>query len=128
MHCSTQITTPSELTQNSGCVHLDSYACWRYHACMLGTLLIANDLLIYHSMTEIYRCWIVYIRSWSVIVIPGVILAADAVCGCLSIWRQTIHALGHTVTNEEVKAYLKPFYVLTIVQNIITTGSSVTLW
>lgn len=53
MHCSTQITTPSELTQNSGCVHLDSYACWRYHACMLGTLLIANDLLIYYSMSDI---------------------------------------------------------------------------
>lgn len=73
---------------------------------------------------QIYRCWIVYSRSWPIIIIPAILWAADAACGCLFVWKQTTQGPGQMVTNGEVKPFLTAFYALTIVQNLYTTGSS----
>jgi hypothetical protein len=77
-------------------------------------------------MMLVYRCWVVYGRSWLVISLPGLlVLGNTAVTGVVLYLEITLnqHAL---LSVKQIKPFGAAFWALTIVINIITTGAGPT--
>ncbi|KAJ7846032.1 hypothetical protein B0H14DRAFT_963320 [Mycena olivaceomarginata] len=78
------------------------------------------------DMMLVYRCWVVYGRSWLVISLPGLlVLGNTAVTGVVLYLEITLnqHAL---LSVKQIKPFGAAFWALTIVINIITTGAGPT--
>ncbi|KAJ7326169.1 hypothetical protein DFH08DRAFT_884978 [Mycena albidolilacea] len=74
------------------------------------------------DMMLVYRCWVIYGRSWLVISLPGLlVLGNTAVTGVVLYLEITLnqHAL---LSVKQIKPFGAAFWALTIVINIITTG------
>ncbi|KAJ7860615.1 hypothetical protein B0H14DRAFT_3863722 [Mycena olivaceomarginata] len=70
----------------------------------------------------VYRCWIVYSRSWLAISLPGLlVLGNTAVTGVVLYIEITLnqHAL---LSVKQIKPFGAAFWALTVVINVITTG------
>jgi hypothetical protein len=74
----------------------------------------------------VYRCWIVYSRSWLAISLPGLlVLGNTAVTGVVLYIEITLnqHAL---LSVKQIKPFGVAFWALTVVINVITTGTGST--
>lgn len=97
---------------------------WRCDTGENGYSGLRGSLTHFLNFAKVYRCWIVYGKSFAVVVVPSLLWAADAACGGVVLWIQaTIE--GHSIVNVgKLKPFLTSFTALTIVQNMITTCTS----
>ncbi|KAJ6529983.1 hypothetical protein DFH09DRAFT_1411391 [Mycena vulgaris] len=70
----------------------------------------------------VYRCWVVYGRSWLAISLPLLLVLGNiAVTGVVLYLEITLHA--HALLNiKQLKPFGAAFWAMTIVINVITTG------
>ncbi|KAF8997196.1 hypothetical protein BDQ17DRAFT_1248936 [Cyathus striatus] len=69
----------------------------------------------------IYRCWIVYSRSWRVIIISILLWIGAAISMTLIIQIQAnLHTSG-TVTAAKLQPPNRSFWIISIIQNVLTT-------
>ncbi|KAF8982123.1 hypothetical protein BDQ17DRAFT_1316598 [Cyathus striatus] len=70
----------------------------------------------------IYRCWIVYSRSWRIITVSILLWIGATISMAFVIHIQaTLHASG-TVTAKELEPPNRSFWILSIIQNLLTTS------
>jgi hypothetical protein len=74
------------------------------------------------AMMQVYRCWIVYGRSWLVIALPLLLVLGNAaVAGVVMYLEITLHA--HALLNiRQLKPFGAAFWAMTIVINVLTTS------
>jgi hypothetical protein len=73
---------------------------------------------------QVYRCWIIYEKSWRVVAFPMLLWLGTAACTAMNIQIEAnlhSHAL---ITSGSLQPVIISFWVLTITQNILTTGQS----
>ncbi|KIJ46937.1 hypothetical protein M422DRAFT_206169 [Sphaerobolus stellatus SS14] len=71
----------------------------------------------------VYRCWVIYGRSWKVVAIPLILWLGDIACAIGVIRLEAIlHQRTTTVTAADLTPWISSFWSLTISLNIITTG------
>ncbi|KAJ7151024.1 hypothetical protein C8R46DRAFT_824008, partial [Mycena filopes] len=71
----------------------------------------------------IYRCWVVYGKSWLVIAFSLLLYAGSSVCSIMILRIEATLRSHVLVTGAgSLKPLILSFWVLTIVQNILTTG------
>ncbi|KAJ7586072.1 hypothetical protein C8J56DRAFT_946099 [Mycena floridula] len=70
----------------------------------------------------IYRCWIVYAKSYFVIILPLLLWMANTSCGMVLVWIQSTIRTQTTLLAGKFGPFLTGFASITIVQNIITTS------
>lgn len=75
---------------------------------------------------QIFRCWKVYSKSWRVVAFSILLYLGGTACAVMILRVEaTLHS--HTlITSNSLNPLILSFWVLTIVQNIITTGQSAT--
>jgi hypothetical protein len=71
---------------------------------------------------QVYRCWVVYGRSWLAISLPLLLVLGNmAVTGVVLFLEVTLNQ--HALLNiSKLKPFGAAFWALTIVINVITTG------
>jgi preprotein translocase subunit SecG len=68
--------------------------------------------------------WIVYRQSWSVLLIPLVLLAADLTAGlgfAATVWSLSLKK-GASIMDAKVASWLIAFFTLTLALNLLCTG------
>ncbi|KAJ7036754.1 hypothetical protein C8F04DRAFT_1394021 [Mycena alexandri] len=70
----------------------------------------------------IYRCWVVYGRSWRIVAFPILLWIGGAVCTVTNIVLEARLHSDALVTSKSLRPVIISFWVLTIVLNILTTG------
>ncbi|KAJ7152895.1 hypothetical protein C8R46DRAFT_1120710 [Mycena filopes] len=70
----------------------------------------------------IYRCWVVYERSWRIVAFPILLWIGGAVCTVMNIVLEIRLHSNALVTSTSLRPVIISFWVLTIVLNILTTG------
>ena len=71
---------------------------------------------------QVYRCWIVYSKSKTIVILPSLLWLGSAVCGVIIIARQiSIHATVSLTTVSKMQPFMIAFLTSTLVQNIVTT-------
>ncbi|KAF8579889.1 hypothetical protein K439DRAFT_348554 [Ramaria rubella] len=77
---------------------------------------IIGDLIL------IYRCFIVYNRSWLVISIPAIIWLATLVCSSIGINKTNNLDTSANIDDKSLIPWITSILVLTMVQNLATTS------
>ncbi|KAJ7576922.1 hypothetical protein C8J56DRAFT_971940 [Mycena floridula] len=70
----------------------------------------------------IYRCWVVYGKSYLVIAFPLLIWMADTACAMVLTWIEATFHSHSLLLAGKFGPFLTSFASLTIVQNVITTA------
>ncbi|KAJ7183459.1 hypothetical protein C8R46DRAFT_984653 [Mycena filopes] len=70
----------------------------------------------------IYRCWVVYERSWRIVAFPILLWIGGAVCTVMNIVLEIRLHSNALVTSTSLRPVIISFWVLTIILNILTTG------
>ncbi|KAJ6595600.1 hypothetical protein DFH09DRAFT_973684, partial [Mycena vulgaris] len=70
----------------------------------------------------IYRCWIVYSKSWRVVALPILLFLGGGVCNVMTLILEANLHSNALVTSKALKPVITAFWILTIVLNILTTG------
>lgn len=74
------------------------------------------------SAAAIYRCWVLWGRDWKVILLPCILLIVNLVAGYTVCATYASVDPTSTVFNPRLNTWIKIFYSLAVVLNIITTG------
>ncbi|KAF9461131.1 hypothetical protein BDZ94DRAFT_1299406 [Collybia nuda] len=69
----------------------------------------------------IYRCWIVYSRSWRILVAPTIFFLGDIGCAMVVIYRESTLRAKVLVNSSYIKPIFTGFYAASISLNILTT-------
>lgn len=85
------------------------------NSCYVISVLLADLLLL-------YRTYVVWGRNYLVVIIPFLILAADAGMGIWFNWSITVAVPGRSVLVSNVFARSKYFYIATLSFNVICTA------
>lgn len=74
---------------------------------------------------QIYRCFVIYSRSWKIALLPILMWLADVACSVMIIFI-TATLRQDTVISQQhmLKPFLLSFFIVTIALNFLTTGMS----
>ncbi|KAK7693605.1 hypothetical protein QCA50_003174 [Cerrena zonata] len=70
----------------------------------------------------IYRCWIIWDRSYKVIALPGVLLIASIISGYMVCGLYATFDPTTSVFDPKLTHWVRTFYSVAVVQSAITTG------
>lgn len=73
----------------------------------------------------IYRCYVIYLRNIWIIVLPTVLWIVDTACAIRIVQLQSLIITPDTINSETLIPWLSAFWVITVSQNIITTGKHI---
>lgn len=91
----------------------------RLRICWYISLKISPQQLI---ELQIYRCWILYFRAWSIVVIPIIIWILDSVCLIAYIFMQALASNPEHVVHQWTTALVTGAWGSTIAINIYVTS------
>ncbi|THU96034.1 hypothetical protein K435DRAFT_966118 [Dendrothele bispora CBS 962.96] len=74
------------------------------------------------GLAAIYRVYIVWGHNWRIIILPTILLVADIIAGFTVIGKFAAAAPGAVLFDESINQWLKTFFSVTVVLNIITTS------
>ncbi|KAG6865532.1 hypothetical protein C0991_001725 [Blastosporella zonata] len=74
------------------------------------------------SAAAIYRCWILWNKNWKVILLPITLLIANLVSGYTVCATYAVVLPTDTVFNSRLDRWIKTFYSVAVILNIMTTG------
>jgi hypothetical protein len=97
----------------SFCKHFWATECWYEH-------ILVKDIFL--TSTKIYRCWIVYEKTWQMIVFSLLLWLGTAACTAMNIQIETSLHSHALITSRSLQPVIILFWVLTIAQNFLTTG------
>ncbi|KAJ7719956.1 hypothetical protein B0H16DRAFT_1218975, partial [Mycena metata] len=83
------------------------------------------DVLLQTTLGDgmlIFRCWMVYSKSWPVVVFSMLLWLGGSVCTVMIIRIEATLRSDTLITSDSLKPLILSFWILTIVQNILTTG------
>ncbi|KAJ7144466.1 hypothetical protein C8R44DRAFT_916504, partial [Mycena epipterygia] len=88
--------------------------------------LITADVLyvtqcILGDSIAVYRCWVLWDRSWSIVALPLILLAANIVSGYVSC-QQLATSTAERLFDPAVRDWIMAFYTLAVAHNAVTTG------
>ncbi|KZO96039.1 hypothetical protein CALVIDRAFT_146969 [Calocera viscosa TUFC12733] len=69
----------------------------------------------------IYRCWLIWERRVSVVVVPVVLLVCSTFSGYIVAWLFVKNKADNSVFDTDLYGWIISFYTLALVQNLITT-------
>ncbi|KAF9463941.1 hypothetical protein BDZ94DRAFT_1137148, partial [Collybia nuda] len=69
----------------------------------------------------IYRCWIVYSRSWKILIAPMIFFLGDVGCAIVVTFREATLRARVLVNSSSIKPLFTGFYAASIALNILTT-------
>ncbi|KAJ7599495.1 hypothetical protein C8J56DRAFT_916817 [Mycena floridula] len=87
-----------------------------------GPLTVFQDIANYVSVMKIYRCWIVYGKSYLVVLLPLLLWMTNISCGMVLIWIQATIRTQTSILAGRFGPFLTAFASVTIVQAVITTS------
>ncbi|KAJ7282494.1 hypothetical protein C8J57DRAFT_1295516 [Mycena rebaudengoi] len=82
----------------------------------VGTQSITGDAIL------IYRCWVVYHRSWRLVVVPLILWLGTLVANGRMIWIQASLVTRELITAKLILPWGMTFWALTITANSLTTA------
>ncbi|KAH8106730.1 hypothetical protein BXZ70DRAFT_914849 [Cristinia sonorae] len=71
---------------------------------------------------SIYRCWVVWDRSWKVIVLPTILLIVSIISGYTVIGLYTTIQTDNTVFDGRLTSWVTTFYSVVVIQSGMSTG------
>ncbi|KAG6826070.1 hypothetical protein H0H92_001231 [Tricholoma furcatifolium] len=74
------------------------------------------------SAAAIYRCWILYNKDWRITVLPIALLIANFVAGYTVCATYASINPTESVFSSQLDRWIKTFYSIAVVLNVITTG------
>ncbi|KAF8910459.1 hypothetical protein CPB84DRAFT_1958338 [Gymnopilus junonius] len=74
------------------------------------------------SAAAIYRCWVLWNRDWRVVAFPIILLGINLVAGYIVCGTYASITATQTVFNDRLNKWIKTFYSIAVVLNIITTS------
>jgi hypothetical protein len=83
---------------------------------LYGTNMVLGDALM------IYRLWIIYRRSWFVILLPILLTTATGTLIAVTIWEFSMLVPGQTAFALKVKAIAPALFSVPLVTNLVITG------
>ncbi|KAF8075331.1 hypothetical protein FPV67DRAFT_629045 [Lyophyllum atratum] len=82
--------------------------------CLLFQTIIGDAMLI-------YRCWVVYARSWKVIAFSALLWIAGTVCAIFILYQEATFKVHGLVSSSKIRPYGVAFWASSLTLNIITT-------
>ncbi|KAF8208510.1 hypothetical protein K438DRAFT_1712167 [Mycena galopus ATCC 62051] len=71
----------------------------------------------------IFRCWVVHSKSWRVVALSILLWLGGTACAAMILHVEaTLHSSDTLITSSSLDPLILSFWVITIVQNILTTG------
>jgi len=70
----------------------------------------------------IYRCWIIWQRSWWIVSAPSFFLAATTAVGWIVVWEYSQITQGSNIFQGQIKILVPVTFVLSLVTNLLTTA------
>ena len=74
------------------------------------------------SLSQIYRCLVIFSYRWLVIVFPILLWTANAVCSAIIIYITATLRKDTLLSTNLLSPFLTSFLVVTLVTNLLTTG------
>jgi hypothetical protein len=87
---------------------------------MKDTLYATQEIL--GSAAAIYRCWVLWNRNWKIVLLPSALLIVFTVSGYMVCGLYSTVSPTETVFDPRLNTWIKIFYSLAVVLNIITTS------
>jgi len=85
-------------------------------ACYVAQTFVGDSILI-------FRCWIVYGRSWLVIALPVILWLGTTVCGAMTIYvESTLGSTGKLLNASTLVPFITSMLCLTLATNVLTTS------
>ncbi|KAJ4466754.1 hypothetical protein J3R30DRAFT_3583420 [Lentinula aciculospora] len=91
-----------------------------WHHILKDTLYATQENL--GSAAAIYRCWVLWSHNWKIILFPSVLLMVNIVAGYMVCGLYSTVSPTETVFDSCLTIWIKIFYSLAVVLNIITTS------
>ncbi|KZT55526.1 hypothetical protein CALCODRAFT_351062 [Calocera cornea HHB12733] len=87
------------------------------------TLYTTQSLLgdAFAESQQIYRCWLIWERRISVVIVPVVLLVCSTFSGYIVAWLFVKNKDDNTIFDGDLYGWIVSFYTLALVQNLITT-------
>ncbi|KAF8830880.1 hypothetical protein HHX47_DHR1000273 [Lentinula edodes] len=91
-----------------------------WHHILKDTLYATQEIL--GSAAAIYRCWVLWGHNWKIILFPLTLLIVNTVAGYMVCGLYSKVSPTDTVFASSLTVWIKIFYTLAVVLNIITTS------
>ncbi|KAJ3851455.1 hypothetical protein EV368DRAFT_43108 [Lentinula lateritia] len=91
-----------------------------WHHILKDTLYATQEIL--GSAAAIYRCWVLWGHNWKIILFPLTLLMVNTVAGYMVCGLYSKVSPTDTVFASSLTVWIKIFYTLAVVLNIITTS------
>ncbi|KAJ3900493.1 hypothetical protein F5879DRAFT_972593 [Lentinula edodes] len=91
-----------------------------WHHILKDTLYATQENL--GSAAAIYRCWVLWSHDWKIIMFPSILLMVNIVAGYMVCGLYSTVSPTETVFDARLTTWIKIFYSLAVVLNIITTS------
>ncbi|KAF9529971.1 hypothetical protein CPB83DRAFT_764354 [Crepidotus variabilis] len=85
--------------------------------CYVAQIFVGDAVLL-------FRCWIVYQRTWIVVILPMILWLATTACGITTIYIEaTINSAGKLLNSKNLLPFITSMLCLTLATNVLTTTS-----
>ncbi|KAJ3842651.1 hypothetical protein F5878DRAFT_374850 [Lentinula raphanica] len=91
-----------------------------WHHILKDTLYATQENL--GSAAAIYRCWVLWGQNWKIIIFPSFLLTFNIIAGYMVCGLYSTVSSTETVFDPRLTVWIKIFYSLAVVLNIITTS------
>ncbi|KAJ4466768.1 hypothetical protein J3R30DRAFT_2214541 [Lentinula aciculospora] len=106
------------LTPGGAVAYIGNLRPW--HHILKDTLYATQENL--GSAAAIYRCWVLWGHNWKIILFPSTLLMVNIVAGYMVCGLYSHVSATDTVFASSLTIWIKIFYTLAVVLNIITTS------
>ena len=73
---------------------------------------------------QLYRCYVVFAHSWKIVLLPLLLWLASVACSIMIIFITATLRKDTTISQQSLlKPFLYSFFIVTIVLNLIVTGT-----